>query len=443
MKRLFDPNAPFRPSAFPFFYGWVIVAGCTAAMLFSLPGQTAGVGPFKPYMLEALGIESMDLSIAYMIGTIASGLTLPTLGGLFDRMGARKTGVMASLALGVSLLFISQVDRIVLALAGQTTFWLAMPLMVLGFFLIRFWGQGVLSIVSRMMIGKWFDRRRGLASAISGVPVAVAFTSALLILSWVIDLSGGWRQAWIGMALFMFFFCSLFCWLVFRDNPEECGLEIDDGKTASSKKVDAEFVTHRDFTVPEALRTWPFWVFSLAICLNGFVGTAIGFHASTIAGQLGMDAEALYSLIAQTVLINIPVSFVIGWMTSRFRLKYCYLITTFGMALGLFGFMNLPEAWAKVIFVAGFGVSWGTYGTLLTVTWPRYFGLRHLGNISSWVMSLLVVTSALGPVFFDLCEWLTGDYGWAYWASIVAACGFFIACCWMENPQRKLAPAGR
>lgn len=440
MKRLFEPNAPFRPDSLPFFYGWVIVAAGTSAMLFSLPGQTAGVGPFKEHMMAALGVTSMDMSLAYMIGTIASGLTLPVIGRVFDRIGARRVGVMASICLGLALLFISQIDRLMYALAGESTIWLAMPLMIVAFFAIRFWGQGVFSIVSRTMIGKWFDRRRGVASAISGVPVAVAFTSALLILAWVMDLAGGWRQAWVVMGLFMLIFGTLFCWLVFRDNPEECGLEIDGGEAPIKRTANsAEFTVYRDFTAPEALRTAPFWVFGLTICLNGFIGTALGFHAATIAEQFGMPPKELYALFAKTLFVNVPVSFIIGWMTSRFRLKYCYQLSMLGMGVGIYGFMNMPSAWGAWLFILGSGASWGTFGTLLTVTWPRYYGRKHLGNISSWVMMLLVITSALGPVYFDLCELLTGDYGAGYLSGVIACGVFLVLAGRMENPQRKLA----
>lgn len=440
MNRLFAPNTPFQPAALPFFYGWAIVAAGTSAMLFSLPGQTAGVGPFKVHMMAALGVESIDMSLAYMCGTIASGLTLPMMGGLFDRIGARKVGVVAAVALGLSLLFISQTDRIMHALVGQATLWVSMPLMILAFFAIRFWGQGVFSIVSRAMIGKWFDRQRGLASAISGVPVSAAFTCSLLIMSWVMELCGGWRQAWIAMGAFMLVPGALFCWLIFRDNPEECGLEMDGGYVAAKDRPnEAEFAIHQEFTARQALRTWPFWVFSLTICLNGFVGTALAFHAATMAEQFGMLPDELYKLFAKTVFVNIPVSFFIGWMTSRFRLKFAYLFTCCGMGLGLFGFANLPSEWGRWLFILGTGVSWGSFGTLLTVTWPRFYGRRHLGSISSWVMTLMVITSALGPVFFDLSDMLSGSYRAAILASVGLCVVSLIFCLRMENPQRRLA----
>ena len=35
---------PFSPRKFPFFYGWVMVAGSIMAVIASIPGQTMGVG---------------------------------------------------------------------------------------------------------------------------------------------------------------------------------------------------------------------------------------------------------------------------------------------------------------------------------------------------------------------------------------------------------------
>ena len=152
-----------------------------------------------------------------------------------------------------------------------------------------------------------------------------------------------------------------------------------------------------------------------------------------------MSPHELYKLIAKTIFVNVPVSFIVGWMTARFRLKYCYLITTLGLGVGLYGFLHLPQTWAMVVYVIGFGASFGTFGTLITVTWPRYYGRRHLGKISGWVMMFMVFSSALGPLFFDVSKQLFGSYSEAYFVCMIAAGVFFFLCCLMENPQRKLA----
>lgn len=412
-------------------------------MLFSLPGQTAGLGPFKEHLMAALDVTSWQLSVTYMIGTVVSGLFLPTIGGVFDRIGVRKVGVAASIALGLALIVISQLDRILRFFAGGTPLWLSLPAVTLTFFAIRFWGQGVFSIISRIMIGKWFDRKRGLASAISGVPVAIAFTCALLTLYYIMQWLGGWRQAWMGIGLFLVSFGAFFCWLVFRDNPEECGLEIDGGSgPANEKDNDPEFAIHKDFTAPEALRTFAFWVFAAYIGLNGFIGTALGFHAPSLSAELGMTEHDLYRIFAKTIFINIPASFVIGWMTGRFRLKYSYLLASSSMGFGMYGFTQLGTTFGEILYVVGTGISWGAFGTLLTVTWPRYYGRRHLGKISSWVAMIMVISSALGPVFFDLSEITTSGYMPAVFVGVALSFVLFFLCLNIVNPQRKLAPKG-
>jgi len=85
-------NIPFSPAKCPFFYGWAIVAVSTLSIVFSIPGQTSGIGLFTDSLIKALAITRTQLSVAYMIGTITSGLLLPFAGKLLDRIGVRSAG---------------------------------------------------------------------------------------------------------------------------------------------------------------------------------------------------------------------------------------------------------------------------------------------------------------------------------------------------------------
>ena len=87
---------PFRPASLPFFYGWVIVGAATAGIVASVPGQTMGVSVFTDHLLGATGLSRLELSNAYLIGTVVSGLALPFGGSWLDRWGARRTIVATS-----------------------------------------------------------------------------------------------------------------------------------------------------------------------------------------------------------------------------------------------------------------------------------------------------------------------------------------------------------
>ena len=192
-------NRPFAPARLPFFYGWVILAVATVGVVASIPGQTMGVSVFTDPLVRATGLSRLELSNAYLVGTITSGLCLPYGGRLLDRLGARIVGVGACLGLGLTLVLLSSIDLLANPLEPSLGPWAALVLLALGFTALRFTGQGMLTMVSRNLIGKWFEKRRGLASSLSGVFVAFGFASAPLFFSFWISASG-WRGAWRGLA---------------------------------------------------------------------------------------------------------------------------------------------------------------------------------------------------------------------------------------------------
>ena len=111
-------RTPFAPSRFPFFYGWVIVFAATIGSIFSIPGQPMGFSVFTDVLLSELGLSRVQLSLAYCLGTVASGLTLPWLGRVLDRWGARRMAVASVLATGRVLFYLANCNVIIQSL-GQ------------------------------------------------------------------------------------------------------------------------------------------------------------------------------------------------------------------------------------------------------------------------------------------------------------------------------------
>ena len=56
---------------------------------------------------------------------------------------------------------------------------------------------------------------------------------------------------------------------------------------------------------------------------------------------------------------------------------------------------------------------------LAIVTWPRFYGRKHLGSISGVFMGAQVFASAIGPPIFGMSESLTGDYSSAVWIAAI------------------------
>jgi predicted MFS family arabinose efflux permease len=105
---LFHPAFPFAPKRLPFFYGWLIAFGSMIGTLFSIPGQTRGFSVFTEILMEEFQLSRVALSSAYFVGTVASGLTLPLAGRLFDHWGGRRMIVLSAIVTGLVLLFLSE-----------------------------------------------------------------------------------------------------------------------------------------------------------------------------------------------------------------------------------------------------------------------------------------------------------------------------------------------
>jgi len=416
-------NIPFTPSKFPFFYGWIILFAGVVGVLMSIPGQTMGVSVFTDYLLEALHLSRIELSVAYMIGTVMSALFITRAGRLYDRHGARPIAVVVAIMLGVSLLYLSKVDTVsaffdnLLHLQKSTL--VTMILITLGFFLIRFFGQGVLTMISRNMVMKWFDKRRGLVNAILGVSISFGFAYSPRLLNDMIE-QFTWRGAWQILALVSAVFFIIFAFVFFRDNPHMYGL-IPDGKKIVRKRADVKGdSTGVDQTLKEARRTYNFWMFNLGMAMYALYITAITFHIVSVFGVNGFSREVAVAIFLPTALVAVGFHFGGSWLSDYIRLKYLLWLFLAGMCLSMFALTRLDiDPVYKWLIIIGNGIAQGMFGVMSAVAWPRFFGLRHLGEISGYAMGWTVTGSAVGPSLFSLSLKYTGSYDMAGWILFV------------------------
>lgn len=445
MGRLFDPQAPVSPKKFPFFYGWLIVPMAAFGLLASMPGQTIGVGSFTPHLLETLRMEDeSELTLAYMIGTICSGLLLPFVGRRIDKVGVRQVGVLVFICFGFVLLFMASLGYILDTLdnADNPSPSIAFTLVLVGYFFLRFLGQGVVSILPGLMIQRWFNRLRGRVAGIFNATVALGFSSSPLVLDFIIEIFGP-TGAWVFLGCVMIFVMASLAYLFYRDSPEQCGLEMDGGwapKKPDTAKTAARFHTYHDFTALEAVRTLPFWFFAIGLGFQSFTITAIFFHRKEMVGEMGITNDDFGSMLIGAACANICMNLVIGWMTERVALRNVLGIMLAGTCTLMAGVLTFPSNWGYVLWILGSGMSWASYGVLNNVTWPRYYGRAHLGSINGIFMSTLVFASALGPHYYSLIFQTEGAYLAAIKYSFIWPVAILCLFPFIQNPQRKYMP---
>lgn len=434
---------PFPAARFPFFYGWVIAVLSTVGFLLSVPGQTMGMAVFADVFIAQFGLSRTELSLAYLFGTIGSALLLPRAGRWYDRHGARNMLVFSSILLAITLVFISSIDGLSLVLVAALHLplaWCSFPLILVGYFGVRFAGQGIMTSASRNVLLVWFDRRRGLVSGIRGVFVSLGFSIAPLILALLIE-DLGWRGALWSMALIVGVGFALIAFIAIRDHPRVAGLQPDGVGTAVADARAAN-LSMGDRTAKEAKRDPVFWLYSGALSMHALFGTAVTFHIVAIFAEAGRGREEAFGYFLPQAIVSLSVNLFASALADRSRLKPFLSIMLVMFLVGAFGLTRLETPFGYWSLVIGFGAGGGLWGVLSNLAFIRQYGALHLGEISGLNTAITVFASAVGPVAFSVAHDIYGTFQAAALACAVGLFVLLLAAVWIRQPNDQ-RPQGR
>ena len=398
------------PAKSPIFYGYIVLIIGSIGVFFSIPGQTIGVSVFTDPVKDALGLSRNQFSNAYLIGTISSALIIGKAGVWFDKYGARMVAFFAALTLGIALILSSwslHMSMFVKDLLGVESWVIPFVIISCLFFLLRFAGQGVLTMASRNMIMIWFDKNRGKVNAFSSIAVSFGFSASPL---WVdaLIVSNGWQGAWkwLGVILLLFSIVVLY---FYKNKPEEYGL-IPDGKIVNRHNRHTTNLSSKQFTLKEAETTRVFWMYALMLAFNSFFVTGLTFHIVSIFESQGFPKSDAISIFLPASVVAVTVSVIFNYLSDYLPLKLFLYLMILGGVVASIGFLSLPTIYGIPLLIAGFGILSGFFGVLNTIALPRFFGRLHLGAISGRVMSFLILASALAPSIFSICYTSFGSY---------------------------------
>lgn len=425
----------FHPGKFPVFYGYVVVLVGTIGVWASLPGQTVGVSTFTDPVKDVLGLSRDQFSTAYMLGTILSSFFISAAGRWFDRYGARMVAAGSALVLAIGLFIASFVDVMSAGIQSliSVQHWLVpFILMVALFFVFRFSGQGVLTMSSRNMVMKWFERFRGRVNAFSALSISLGFSVAPVLIDRLIT-NYDWDGAWQLMGLGLLLMVGLVM-LTFRDSPEKYGLVADGSKSSRDCKA-IEGKELRSFEPHEAFKTRAFWMYSLMLAFNSFFITGFTFHVVSIFETSGYARAEAISIFIPMSVVAVAVSLFFNFISDWLRLKALLYIMIFGGFLAGVGLAGMDQGWGLYLLIAGQGISGGMFAVLNAVTWPRLFGRKYIGTISGKAMSMIVFASALAPVAFSLSYTKIGSYTFVAIPSLAFVLYLAIASIKANNPR--------
>ena len=360
------------------------------------------------------------LATGYFIGTLTSGLLLPKGGIFLDRFGTRKTIFIVSVCFGLILTTFSYCQVILSFLESNISFidrkfiYIGgLSILILG---IRFFGQGMLPVISNTMISRWFDKYRGKVVAVMGVVNSLCFNAAPVILTTMVGVYS-WQDTWRILAIVAGVIFLIFSYIFFRDNPESCGLKVDG--ISHEKEEESPKREMTGMTVEEAKKTLNFKVVTIVLGLYGMTLTGITFHLEAIGTAAGLTKTQAMAIFIPVSFITIPIGFTTAYISDKLPKKILVLILCLAQACAYLSFSFQGTTVGYCFTIVFLGISGGMFGPIMSIAYPCFFGRKHLGAINGKANSIIVIFSAIGPLIFSLLKDLSSSFNTALYVCAV------------------------
>nr|WP_289215313.1 MFS transporter [Halobacillus campisalis] len=398
-------QAPISP---PFYYGWVVVAIAGLSMFFSGPGQTYFISIFIEHYLRDFEYSRSMVSGLYSTATLCAGLALFLVGKLVDIWGQRVMMTLAGFLLALACLWNS-------LLTGPV-------MMFVGFFMLRLFGQGSMTLIPNTLVPQWFIQKRGRALSVMAIGGFASSALMPVLNTWIID-SIGWRMTWTMWGILLLVGFAPLAYFLVRNQPKDIG-EVPDGKEkeqknqTEKKKVTLE-VNEISWTLKEAMRTRAFWLILFTVSVPALVNTGVTFHLVSIIQGKGMTESVAALVLTLMAVIGFPVTFLVGYLVDRISVHYVLALTFCAHIIALLFLLQVNSWMGAVIYGVIWGVANGFERITLTIVWPNYFGREHLGSIKGLAQTVMVLGSAFGPLPFGIFfDWF-GGYQEILWLMIL------------------------
>jgi MFS family permease len=353
-------------------FAWAMVAVCTAMVAMAF-GAVGTVAVFLEPLAAEFGWPRADVSAAYSVATVATGLGGIAMGYFADRMPARRVALFGALVPGVAFIFLSGTQ-------STTELYVLHALMGLV-------GIGAIMAPLNSLSSQWLARNPALAIGIvsaggaAGQGLVPYFARYLIV-------TEGWRQAYLHLGL-LFIAVMVPLALLLRNAPRS-SMQVRIGSATSSVKLLA--------------------LLSLAAALCCVcMGTPL-VHAVTLGSDRGLAGRDAAGLLAVMMLAGMAGRIAFGRIADRAGSLPTYIAASAGQTGLAFLFPYAATGAQLYLISALFGLVFSGAMTSFLSCAREYAPAGKTGLSIGVVMFFGWIGMAIGAwqggLFYDLC----GDY---------------------------------
>lgn len=339
-------------------------------------GQSFFISWYGAAIQTSLGISATTYGTVYSLATLGSGLSIMAIGGAIDEWPLRRFVFAVAVGLALAALVLSQAEHV--------------ALLLLGFFLVRLCGQGLMPHTAQTTMARQFGANRGKALSISasGVPVGEV---VLPLLAVALIGSLGWRGSWtVVMLSIPLLYLPLAFILLHVAQKRGLYQPVDRSREQHAQRGAAGR--------RQMLADRRFWFALPALMAGPFVVTGIFIQQSFVLAQKDWTPAWLATCFILYGVVHWLSSLAAGVLVDRFTAQRVLPFMVMPLGLAMFAAANLEGQYVALLLMGLMGTTIGASGPVGGALWAEVYGTEKLGSIRSLVTSLMVLTTALAPV---------------------------------------------
>ena len=385
------------------------LGGCHLAMSASISPAFFGVfSLFLKPIAEQTGWARSEIVLAVSIASLVCAICTPLAGILVDKIGAKIITFLAVVGLPLAtVLFALSVPSWGLYIAAAFIVGVAGALSS---------PAGYVSILP-----KWFDRRLGLALAITMGGIGLGQILNVLMASYLIDIFG-WRQGWVGWS------CGVLCVAL-------TGWLLVPWKTLASSSLPGQSNAH-DAAMNEesdAAFLWRplFWFLTFAFFLVLVVTAGVHINVAAALTDKGYNRDiatlAVAIMGASSMGARLIGGFLLDIVSARSLSTVIFLVQGVGCLLLIYSPNPIVALIAAFLIAFAFGVE----ADVLPYIVRRKFGMKNYGRkygVMFGVVQLgMVISPPLVAMFYDSMGTYDPAFYGLFGCSVIAAAIVFVA----------------
>jgi MFS family permease len=348
---------------------------------FSAPGQTFFISLLSGEIRHATNLSDGEFAAIYSLATLCSAVVMIWSGGLIDKIGLKKLSIalVFGLATGCGILSIS---------SGIVS-------LVIGLFLLRQFGQGLMYLTSTTTMVRYLEKNRGKSTALAGmgyaISEAVVPSIVVALLLWV-----GWRSSWQVSAVFLLLVMVPAILYLLQGHQQRHHQYL--AQLSQFDNEPQKDSLKRQWTRPEVMRDKFFYLLMPGLMSQPLMFTGFIFHQVHLVESKGWSLSVWASLFFMYALVSVGTKIISGFLVDRYGAIRMVPWLSIPMGIGLVLLAVSSNIIGGGVFLALMGITVGFQSTVSAPFWSEMYGIKHLGSIKSLATSVMVLSTAISPI---------------------------------------------